>query len=391
MKIAKYFKLRRLPYKSRSQRSFLDSSETFIDNRSRSLAMNRTKETANNSNIINQSEVKKENNERSNISRIAYQRESERIAKVSKEQIDNIRLLKRKVNNIVKNHSRNVCEHFESKNILFNDKFMSYVQGPVLYDKMNKYQTHLHFHKVNDIEDKKTKVIDFDKIKYEILSPSEILKRTLSQDEIDIIGQEPIYFMKHLSNKMQGVKIIKTRKLVERLRDEENERKRKKLKISMDDILIQSKVKSLELQKNNFTNKIDEAFNATKRKLYKAKSKELNETIRKNKSASDLREEIHKEIIKNELDRYIEELNLGFEPPLKYSCNIKKKDMRVGLIANNKERLDNEANLNMFIPLHTKQQNEENKFLKNICKKIRMSFFSRFNKVIPKSKSTKQL
>ena len=95
MKITKYFKLRRLPFKSRSQRSFLDSSEC-IDNRSSSLAMNRTKETVNNSNIINQSEVKKENNERSNISRIAYQRESERIAKVSKEQIDNIRLLKRK-------------------------------------------------------------------------------------------------------------------------------------------------------------------------------------------------------------------------------------------------------------------------------------------------------
>ena len=386
MKIAKYFKLRRLPFKSRSQRSFLDSSEC-IDNRSSSLAMNRTKETANNSNIINQSEVKKENNERSNISRIAYQRESERIAKLSKEQIDSIRLLKRKVNNIVKNHSRNVCERFESKNILFNDKFMSYVQGPVLYDKMNKYQTHLHFHKVNDIEDKKTKVLDFDKIKYGILSPSEILKRTLSQDEIDIIGQEPIYFMKHLSSKMQGVKIIKTRKLVERLRDEENERKRKKGKVSMDDILIQSK-NNLGLQKNNFTNKIDEAFNATKRKLYKAKSKEI---IRKNKSSTDLREEIQRDIIKNELERYIEELNLGFEPPIKYSYNIKKKDMRVGLIENNKERLDNEANLNTFIPLHTKQQNEENKFTNNICKQIRMSFFSRFNKVIPKSKSTKQL
>ena len=386
MKIAKYFKLRRLPFKSRSQRSFLDNSEC-IDNRSSSLAMNRTKETANNSNIINQSEVKKENNERSNISRIAYQRESERIAKVSKEQIDSIRLLKRKVNNIVRNHSRNVCERFESKNILFNDKFMSYVQGPVLYDKMNKYQTHLHFHKVNDIEDKKTKVLDFDKIKYGILSPSEILKRTLSQDEIDIIGQEPIYFMKHLSSKMQGVKIIKTRKLVERLRDEENERKRKKGKVSMDDILIQSK-NNLGLQKNNFTNKIDEAFNATKRKLYKAKSKEI---IRKNKSATDLREEIQRDIIKNELERYIEELNLGFEPPIKYSYNIKKKDMRVGLIENNKERLDNEANLNTFIPLHTKQQNEENKFTHNICKQIRMSFFSRFNKVIPKSKSTKQL
>ena len=384
MKIAKYFKLRRLPYKSRSQRSFLDCSEC-IDNRSSSLAMNRTKETANNSNIINQSEVKKENNERSNISRIAYQRESERIAKVSKEQIDSIRLLKRKVNNIVRNHSRNVCERFESKNILFNDKFMSYVQGPVLYDKMNKYQTHLHFHKVNDIEDKKAKVLDFDKIKYGILSPSEILKRTLSQDEIDIIGQEPIYFMKHLSSKMQGVKIIKTRKLVERLRDEENERKRKKGKVSMDDILIQSK-NNLELQKNNFTNKIDEAFNATKRKLYKAKSKEI---IRKNKSATDLREEIQRDIIKNELERYIEELNLGFEPPIKYSYNIKKKDMRVGLIENNKERLDNEANLNTFIPLHTKQQSEENKFTNNICKQIRMSFFSRFNKVIPKSKSTK--
>lgn len=386
MKIAKYFKLRRLPFKSRSQRSLLDNSEC-IDNRSSSLAMNRTKETANNSNIINQSEVKKENNERNNISRIAYQRESERIAKVSKEQIDSIRLLKRKVNNIVRNHSRNICERFESKNILFNDKFMSYVQGPVLYDKMNKYQTHLHFHKVNDIEDKKTKVLDFDKIKYDILSPSEILKRTLSQDEIDIIGQEPIYFMKHLSSKMQGVKIIKTRKLVERLRDEENERKRKKGKVSMDDILIQSK-NNLGLQKNNFTNKIDEAFNATKRKLYKAKSKEI---IRKNKSATDLREEIQRDIIKNELERYIEELNLGFEPPIKYSYNIKKKDMRVGLIENNKERLDNEANLNTFIPLHTKQQNEENKFTNNICKQIRMSFFSRFNKVIPKSKSTKQL
>ena len=386
MKITKYFKLRRLPFKSRSQRSFLDSSEC-IDNRSSSLAMNRTKETVNNSNIINQSEVKKENNERSNISRIAYQRESERIAKVSKEQIDKIRLLKRKVNNIVKNHSRNVCERFESKNILFNDKFMSYVQGPVLYDKMNKYQTHLHFHKVNDIEDKKTKVLDFDKIKYGIPSPNEILKRTLSQDEIDIIGQEPIYFMKHLSSKMQGVKIIKTRKLVERLRDEENERKRKKGKVSMDDILIQSK-NNLGLQKNNFTNKIDEAFNATKRKLYKAKSKEI---IRKNKSATDLREEIQRDIIKNELERYIEELNLGFEPPIKYSYNIKKKDMRVGLIENNKERLDNEANLNTFIPLHTKQQSEENKFTNNICKQIRMSFFSRFNKVIPKSKSTKQL
>lgn len=388
MKIAKFFKLRKLPYKSRSQRSILESSDTFIENRSNSIALNKTKETQNNSNI-NQSELKKENSINKEISCIVFQRESERVAKVSKEQIDKIRLLKRKVNNIIKNKSRNVCEHFESKNFLFNDKFMSYIQGPVFYNKMNKYQTHLHFHKMNDIDEKKTKVLDLDKLKYGILSPSEILKQTLSQDEIDIIGQEPVYFMKHLSNK--GIKIIKTRKLVERLRDEENELKRKKGKVSMDDILLQSKVKSLGIQKNNFTNKIDDAFNETKGKLYKSKSKEIKDTIRKNKSANDLREEIQKELIKNELDRYINELNLGYEPPIKYSYNIKKKDMRAGLIANNKERLDNEANLNNFIPLQTRKQKEENKFTNNICKQIRMAFFSKFNKVLPKSKSMKNL
>lgn len=304
------------------------------------------------------------------------EKENEKVQKINDEQISNIRYLKRKITKIVKSNSRNVCSHFESQNQLFNDKFMSYLQGPVFLNRMKKYQKYFHYHMTNEVEDKIKKVLDFDKIKYGILSPAEILKRSCSQEEIDIIGKEPTYFIQHLSKDIQGVKLIKTRKLIERLEDEDKMKTTKvKKSCSMDDILIKTKVQSLGEQKVNFTKKIDDAVNTMNGKLHKIATKSLKnkEFIPSNDFNHLLEEHLRKIIVK----KYEDKIRLGYETKIKYSQNIRKEDMRAGLIEKNRNRLQNESFLGNNIPFNSFKTKQENDFTKDVLKKIRMAFFAK--------------
>lgn len=138
--------------------------------------------------------------------------------------------LRFKVHNTIRSNKRPLCNNFINKAHLFNEKILEFYQSEHYINLIRKFQNNLHYNidienhpKINMFTDLKSmkKISKTNKLDF---------KRCFSEKDQKLILHDPAYYFQRDSpNNFINVNIIKTKKLVERIQEEDEEKQMKKI------------------------------------------------------------------------------------------------------------------------------------------------------------------
>lgn len=228
-----------------------------------------------------------------------------------------LRELRRKVSKITDNDSFKLCDSFIRNNDIYNSKFLSDLKSKKYFDRYKEYHRNFHYH-INDLSeahDKYAMIIDIDKLNQGALQPSRILKRNLSDAEIQIIKQDPSYFIKKALY-LKNVKGLQKVTLLEKLSEEETNQKEVYLsdnEVEKKEICKANRIRDVRFNWTLFDTKIDDALHKVKKKLNQLKTnKELNNETTNPEVLNKLRNEIDDTFRKALIKKCASTFNLDF-------------------------------------------------------------------------------
>ena len=186
--------------------------------------------------------------------------------------INNMKKLKIKIKTILETKSLNLCSNFESKNFNFNMKLIDFLNSKINVNNSLKFHKTFHFNKNENGEahNRLNFLTDIDSLK-DNESKKKILEKYLNQNELNLLEEEPNFFLENEELK----KFFKPKNLFLRLENEENNNKNN------------------EINNNNNNNKTIENDKNNEKKNF---SMNLNKTIEK------FKDEMNKKIYNSKLN-----------------------------------------------------------------------------------------
>ena len=143
----------------------------------------------------------------------------------SKRKLNQLRKLKLKIFNILSKNTHSVCDDYQRKNNALNLKIFEFMGGEYYKKKALQLSSIFRFDKNENGEshNRKTMIVDIDKMKRDEAIPDKILMKELTTDEKKLIIADPNYFVK--DNRYKNSSLLKPIKLSRRLllEEEENE------------------------------------------------------------------------------------------------------------------------------------------------------------------------
>ena len=205
-----------------------------------------------------------------------------------------IRQLKLKIHNLLKNHKSKICNEFESKNKFFNMKMLEYLNGNTFLNQQFQFHKHFRFDSGDyEAHSRRKMMTDIQEIKKNSEFEEQLnFKKYFNDKEKKIISIDVNYFIKD-ENDFNNYSFLKEKTLTQKLNEEEIRRKNKiriKLIKNKNDKNILKKEKSKERKCLTEDNKIKiKKIIQTENEITKAEEivtkveKEVNELLEENK------------------------------------------------------------------------------------------------------------
>ena len=139
-----------------------------------------------------------------------------------------IRQLKLKIHNLLKNHKSKICNEFESKNKFFNMKMLEYLNGNTFLNQQFQFHKHFRFDSGDyEAHSRKKMMTDIE----EIMKNSEFeeqlnFKKFFNEEDKKIISIDVNYFIKDKNN-FNNYSFLKEKTLTQKLNEEEINRRNK--------------------------------------------------------------------------------------------------------------------------------------------------------------------
>ena len=256
-----------------------------------------------------------------------------------------IRQLKLKIHNLLKNHKSKICNEFESKNKFFNMKMLEYLNGNTFLNQQFQFHKHFRFDSGDyEAHSRKKMMTDIE----EIMKNSEFeeqlnFKKFFNEEDKKIISIDVNYFIKDKNN-FNNYSFLKEKTLTQKLNEEEINR-RNKIRIK----LIKNKMnKNANINKKE-RNKERKCL-TEENKMRKKKIIEMDNEITKAEETITKVEKEVEEILEENKENQIKDKNKKIELENQF-LKLQKDLSSIYKFKVNKPKID----FKRYLPLHYKR------------------------------------
>jgi hypothetical protein len=197
--------------------------------------------------------------------------------KVNQHEKSKILKIKRKIQSIVNNEAKDLCNNFQFQENYSNGKVINYMKSDKYKNNLKKYHKIFRFDKnepTSDMLNPSRHAFDFDKIRQnKDLEKNDLFKNRFSAEELEMIRLDPEYYIGNKSF-FKEVAVLKQTNLLQKLEKEDidfkqkQENKKKRLKrlksISMGVEILETEQLKHELNKNPSTNNLFQNYQKNK-------------------------------------------------------------------------------------------------------------------------------
>lgn len=224
------------------------------------------------------------------------------------------KITKIKIQNIISKSKKNICNVYAMQNILFNNKYMQYIQSPNYIN--NKILKHKNFCFDKNSPNFCSNLFDINKIENHKPLTSRYVFNILNEKEKNLISNDPLYFLEN----------NKAKSLAKRLNDEDKfEFKENKDKKEIKKVIFEM-IKAIKMKNNK--NLLIEGRNIMKE--YEEINNQINKTLNKRLK---YKKTCNKNKLSNEIsnykligNKYTESINKKIEDLFLQKTDIKKLD-----------------------------------------------------------------
>ena len=166
--------------------------------------------------------------------------------------------LRFKVHNTIKSNKRSICNNFINKAHLFNEKILEFYQSENYINLIRNFQNNFHYNINIENHPKINMFTDLQSLKKISKGHKLDFKRCFSEKDQKLILHDPAYYFQSDSPKnFINVNIIKTKKLVDRIQEEDEEKQMKQILNNYLNKKNKIKNRNLKIEFENIYNKND--------------------------------------------------------------------------------------------------------------------------------------
>ena len=167
--------------------------------------------------------------------------------------------LRFKVHNTIKSNKHPICNDFINKAHLFNEKILEFYQSENYINLIRNFQNNFHYNINIENHPKINMYTDLQSLKKLSKTHKLDFKRCFSEKDQKLILHDPAYYFQNDStNNFININIIKTKKLVDRIQEEDEEKQMKQILNNYINKKNKIKNRNLKIESENFDNKNDD-------------------------------------------------------------------------------------------------------------------------------------
>ena len=166
--------------------------------------------------------------------------------------------LRFKVHNTIRSNKHPICNDFINKAHLFNEKILEFYQSENYINLIRNFQNNFHYNINIENHPKINMYTDLQSLKKLSKTHKLDFKRCFSEKDQKLILHDPAYYFQNDSpNNFININIIKTKKLVDRIQEEDEEKQMKQILNNYINKKNKIKNRNLKIESENFDNKND--------------------------------------------------------------------------------------------------------------------------------------
>ena len=167
--------------------------------------------------------------------------------------------LRFKVHNTIRSNKHPICNDFINKAHLFNEKILEFYQSENYINLIRNFQNNFHYNINIENHPKINMYTDLQSLKKLSKTHKLDFKRCFSEKDQKLILHDPAYYFQNDSpNNFININIIKTKKLVDRIQEEDEEKQMKQILNNYINKKNKIKNRNLKIEFENYDNKNDD-------------------------------------------------------------------------------------------------------------------------------------